>query len=163
MGVANERCYAWEDPAPGWAAAATMGGLEFLQRSLAGEMPVPPICVANRFRLIAVEFGRAVFTGEPGTDHYNVAGTVQAGWTTSLLDATLGTAVHAALPAGQLYTTLDLKLNLVRPITAATGLLTCTAWTEHVGRRTATASGRIEDAAGKLYAHGATTCLVYAA
>lgn len=163
MTVTNTRQYAWDDPAPGWAAAATMSGLAFLQASLAGQMPVPPICVVNRFALVAVEFGRAVFTGEPGADHYNVSGTVQAGWTTSLLDATLGSAVHAALPRGRLYTTLDLKLNLVRPVTADTGLLTCTAWTEHVGRRTATASGRIEDAAGKLYAHGATTCLVFEA
>lgn len=161
--MANERHYTWDDPAPGWAAAATMSGLEFMRASLVGEMPEPPICVSNRFRLVAVELGRVTFTGEPGSDHYNVAGTVQAGWTTSLLDATLGSAVHSALPAGQLYTTLDLKLNLVRPITASTGTLTCTAWTEHVGRRTATASGRIEDAAGKLYAHGATTCMVFPA
>jgi acyl-coenzyme A thioesterase PaaI-like protein len=30
----------------------------------------------------------------------------------------------------------------------------------HVGKRIATAEGRLEDKAGKLYAHSSTTCIV---
>src|SRR5947199_354107 len=65
-----------------------------------------------------------------------------------------------AMPAGRRFTTLELKVNLTRPITKDAGLLRCEATVVHVGGRTATSEGRIVDAHGKLYAHGTTTCIV---
>ncbi|MGH9578624.1 MAG: hotdog fold thioesterase, partial [Terriglobales bacterium] len=58
------------------------------------------------------------------------------------------------------YTTLEIKANLVRAITLKTGPIRATAKIVHMGKQTATAEGRIEDAAGKLYAHGTTTCMI---
>jgi uncharacterized protein (TIGR00369 family) len=64
------------------------------------------------------------------------------------------------MPVGRRFTTLELKINLTRPLTKEAGLLRCEANVVHVGGRTATSEGRIVDAKGKLYAHGTTTCIV---
>jgi uncharacterized protein (TIGR00369 family) len=73
----------------------------------------------------------------------------------------MGCAVHTMLPAGVGYTTVELKVNFLRPITAATGKLLCEGTTIHVGGRIATAEARLRDEAGKLYGHATTTCMVF--
>jgi uncharacterized protein (TIGR00369 family) len=65
------------------------------------------------------------------------------------------------LPAGAGYTTLEIKVNFVRPMTAETGEVRCEARVIHVGGRTATAEGRVVDENGKLYAHATTTCIIF--
>jgi uncharacterized protein (TIGR00369 family) len=80
----------------------------------------------------------------------------------TLLDSAMGCSVQTRMPAGGGYTTLEAKTNLVRPITKATGTLRAVGRVVHVGSRVATAEGRLEDAAGKLYAHATTTCIVLA-
>jgi uncharacterized protein (TIGR00369 family) len=74
----------------------------------------------------------------------------------------MGCAVHVTLPAGAAYTTLEVKVNLVRAITTTTGLLRAEGRVIHTGKRMATSEGRLIDSAGKLYAHGTTTCMVFA-
>ncbi|MEX2557241.1 MAG: PaaI family thioesterase [Actinomycetota bacterium] len=72
----------------------------------------------------------------------------------------MGCAVQSTLPAGSGYTTLEFKVNLVRPITAETRLIRCRAEIVHVGRRTGTAEARVTDPSGRLLAHATTTCLI---
>jgi uncharacterized protein (TIGR00369 family) len=86
---------------------------------------------------------------------------VHGGVAATLLDSAMGCAVHSALPAGAGYTSLEIKVNFVRPLTAETGRVRCEAKLIHLGGRTATAEGRVVDEAGKLYAHGTTTCLIF--
>jgi uncharacterized protein (TIGR00369 family) len=104
--------------------------------------------------------GGATFAVNPAEYHYNPIGAVHGGLAATLLDSAMGCAIHSTLPAGASYTTLEIKVNFVRPMTAETGRVRCEAKIIHVGGRTATAEGRIIDDAGKLYAHGTTTCLV---
>jgi uncharacterized protein (TIGR00369 family) len=78
----------------------------------------------------------------------------------TLLDSAMACSVQTHLPAGTGYTTLEVKVNLVRAVTVQTGKLRSIGKVVHAGNRTATAEGRLEDAAGKLYAHGTTTCIV---
>jgi len=106
------------------------------------------------------EPGRAVFQGTPDRRHYNPLGSVHGGYFCTLLDSALGCAVQSTLPTGTGYTTLEAKTNLVRAITSETGKLRAIGRTLHVGKRMATAEGRLEDASGKLYAHATTTCIV---
>ncbi|HZB45076.1 MAG TPA: PaaI family thioesterase [Pyrinomonadaceae bacterium] len=86
---------------------------------------------------------------------------MHGGLAATLLDSALGCAINTAMPAGRVFTTLEMKVNYVRPLTAATGEVRCEARVIHAGGRTATAEGRIVDAGGKLYAHGTTTCMVF--
>ena len=91
-------------------------GLETFQMMLAGELPRPPITETLDFALVEAAFGHAVFQGRPLVRHYNPMGSVHGGWFATLLDSAVGCAVHSALPAGKAYTTAELKINIVRPL-----------------------------------------------
>jgi uncharacterized protein (TIGR00369 family) len=140
----------------------SMGGLEFLGAIAAGRLPSPPITEVLRFRLVEVERGRAVFEGLPGKAFYNPIGSVHGGYAATLLDSCMGCAVHSTLPVGQGYATLEIKVNLVRAMTETTGRVRAEGRIIHAGRTTATAEGKLTDAAGKLYGHGTTTCAIFA-
>jgi uncharacterized protein (TIGR00369 family) len=107
-----------------------------------------------------VSEGRVVFATEPSEYHYNPLGTVHGGVIATLLDSALGCAVQSMLPAGTSYTTLELKVNYLRPITEKTGTIYAEGKIIHVGGRIATAEARLTDAKGKLYAHATTTCII---
>src|SRR5919206_1754225 len=155
------RTVSWEDPKALAEAARGLTGLEFLKRVVAGELPRPPISALMNFGLAELEEGRAVFTVEPAEYHYNPIGVVHGGLAATLLDSAMGCAVHSTLPAGAGYTTLEIKVNFVRPLTDKTGEVRCEAQVVHVGGRVATAEGKITDARGKLYAHATTTCIIF--
>jgi uncharacterized protein (TIGR00369 family) len=150
----------WEDPRALAEAGRGLSGLEYLRKIVAGELPRPPISALLNFGLAELSEGQAVFTVEPAEYHYNPIGVVHGGLAATLLDSAMGCAVHTMLPAGAGYTTLEIKVNFVRAMTAETGRVRCEAKLIHLGGRTATAEGRIIDEAGKLYAHGTTTCLI---
>ncbi len=150
----------WSDPQPLAAAARTMLGIEFLRAIRDGRLPASPIAQLLGFSLVEVEPGHAVFECTPGERHYNPIGVVHGGLAMTLLDSAMGCCVQTKIPAGAGYATLEAKTNLVRPITMATGKLRAVGKVLHVGKRVATAEGRLEDAQGKLYAHATTTCIV---
>ena len=141
-------------------AARAMSGMDFLRAMRDGKVPHPPICALMNYRLVEVEPGHAVFEGTPAEQHYNPIGVVHGGLAMTLLDSAMGCAVHTRMPAGGGYTTLEAKTNLVRAITSETGPLRAIGKVVHLGKRVATAEARLEDAAGKLYAHGTTTCII---
>lgn len=160
-----ERQRAKGQPAHGGLGNATvfsgLSGLEQLQRMLAGDAPVPPIAHTMDFWLVDATEGRAVFQGAPQFKHFNPIGSVHGGWFATLLDSALGCAVHSTLAAGERYTTLELKLNLVRALHDGEPLrVRATGTVRHRGRQMATAEADLLDADGKLYAHASTTCLV---
>jgi uncharacterized protein (TIGR00369 family) len=136
-------------------------GLEVFEAIFSGELPRPPIGDTLDFVPIHIEYGVAVFQGRPSQRHYNPLGTVHGGWFATLLDSAVGCAVHSTLPADKGYTTLELKLNIVRALTDAVPLVRAEGKVLHGGRQVATAEGRIVGPDGKLYAHATTTCLVF--
>lgn len=161
-GTTRSRTHTWAAPTT-YQDAGGRSGLELLRLSLEGHLPQAPICGTLGFRLVEVDEGRAVFEGEPGEHLFNPMGTVHGGFLATLLDSALGTAVMSTLPAGRAYTTVQLGVNLVRPVFGDTPTLRCEGTSVHVGRTTATAEARVVGAAdGKLYAHGTTTCAVFA-
>lgn len=97
---------------------------------------------------------------DPNPATINAMFTVHGGVLATLMDTAMGSAVFTKLGDGVAYTTLELKVNFIRAVTLDGSRLTCEATAVHVGRRTATAEGRITDAGGKLIAHGSTTILV---
>lgn len=154
------RTHSWQDPLASAQAARSLGGLDFLRKIIAGELPAPPIAYTLDYALLEVEEGRAVFGIRPAEIHYNRIGMVHGGIPCTLLDSAMGCAVHSTLPAGVGYTTLELKVNIVKAIGKDTGFLRAEGRLVHAGRSTAVAEGRLVDATGKLYAHATTTCLI---
>jgi uncharacterized protein (TIGR00369 family) len=155
------RTVTWEDPRALAEAGRNLSGLEYLRKIVEGSLPRPPISALLNFGLAELGEGRAVFTVEPAEYHYNPIGVVHGGLAATLLDSAMGCAVHSTLPAGAGYTTLEIKVNFVRPMTAGTGVVRCEAQVVYIGGRTATAEGRIVDESGKLYAHATTTCIIF--
>ena len=153
----------WEDPHAAAREGTQMDGLDYLKRMLEGKHPRAPIMSLLGFDLTEGAAGRAVFECTPGEQHYNPIGVVHGGLACTLLDSAMGCAVNSTLKAGTGYTTLELKINLVRPVTVDTGPMRCEGRIVHRGRQTATAEGRLLDAAGKLYAHATTTCIIFSA
>ncbi len=73
----------------------------------------------------------------------------------------MGCAVHSRLAAGQSYTTLEFKVNFVRPVLNTTGEVRAVGTLIHLGKRSATAEAKLVDASGKVYAHANTTCMIF--
>jgi len=137
MSNPRTRTITWEEPRTLAKAAVGLSGMEYLQKIVAGELPPPPIGALMNFRIAELSEGRAVFTVEPAEYHYNPIGVVHGGLAATLLDSAMGCAVHSTLPAGASYTTLEIKVNYLRPMSAETGLVRCEANIIHIGGRTA--------------------------
>ena len=138
-----------------------MTGMEVFEAIFAGELPPAPIGDSLDFIPVHMEPGLAIFQGTPQLRHYNPLGTVHGGWFCTLLDSAVGCAVHTTLPAGKGYTTLELKVNMLRPLTDAVPQVRAEGKVIHAGRQVATAEGRIVGPDGKLYAHATTTCMIF--
>lgn len=137
-------------------------GLEIMQGILAGKYPSAPICIPLGYRLFDIQPGHAVFRGTPTFEHANPMGVVHGGWYGTLLDSAMGCAVLTKVPARHVYTTLEYKINIVRPIPYGTEI-DAISTASHVGRSTGVAEGQIVGVAdGKLYATGSTTCIIMA-
>lgn len=112
-------------------------------------------------RPVRYEYGLAIFEGVPAEYHYNAVGRVQGGFAATILDCALGCSVHTTLDPEYGSTTVELKVNYVRPLSAATGRVTSTGRIINVGSRIATAEARLTGTDGKLYGHATTTCLIF--
>ncbi|MGY0064668.1 PaaI family thioesterase [Streptomyces sp. LZ34] len=159
--MGRSRTYSWADPAVPATAATGTSGLEFLRELAAGRLPGPPIGATLGLALEEVEHGRAVFCLEPGEEHYNPIGSVHGGVYATLLDSAAGCAVHSTLPRGMAYTSLDLTVKFLRPITVDTGKVRAVGTVLNAGRRTALAQAELYDADDRRLAHATSSCLLF--
>lgn len=137
-----------------------LSGIEFFKKMIAGELPPPPLVALLGLTLVEAEPGRVTFTGVAREEFYNGMGVAHGGFAATLLDSALGCAINTMMPAGRVFTTIDLQIHYTRPLRREAGELRCTATVVHAGSRTATSEGRIVDGDGKVYAHGTTTCIL---
>src|SRR5258707_2127781 len=144
-----------------FAVMQQYSGLEVLRQVKDGQLPLPAIRNVIPFDLWDMEFGRATIITTPDERFYNTMGIVHGGYAMTLLDTCMGVAIYTTLGSGIGYTTIETKVNFVKPITAETGLLRAVGHAVHSGTRTGTAEGRLVDEEGKLYAHGTTTCFLF--
>ena len=140
--------------------ALTLTGYEQIKGILTGRFAPPPIGVLMKYKMHAVYEGRVVFRGTPDASALNPMGSVHGGWYGTLLDSAMACAVSTRVPKGFFATTLEYKVNIIRPIAVGTSV-EAIGETDHIGRTTGVATGKIigvED--GRLYATGSTTCIV---
>lgn len=138
-----------------------MTGMEVFKAIFDGTLP--PASIGDSLDFIPVHMAPcvAVFQGRPQLRHYNPLGTVHGGWFCTLLDSAVGCAVHNTLPTGKGYTTLEIKVNMLRPLTDAVPLVRAEGKVVHAGRQTAMAEGRLVGPDGKIYTHATTTCMIF--
>lgn len=158
---ARTRTFGWSDPTLHADLVGRRSGLQLLQAMSTGELPAPPIMQLMDLAAFRAEEGSVTVELDPQEFHYNPLGTVHGGVISTLLDTAAACTVHSTLPAGVGYTSLDLNVKFLRPVTIASGRLTCTGSILQSGRRTALAEARLTDARGRLLAHATSSCLLF--
>jgi uncharacterized protein (TIGR00369 family) len=159
--AARTRTFSWSDPAKQADQLGRRAGLDMLRAMISGELAAPPVMHLLDMSRMEADEGRVLVEMTPQEFHYNPLGTVHGGVLSTLLDTAAGCAVHTTLPAGTGYTSLDLNVKFLRPVTVHSGLLRCEGVVLQRGRRTALAEARLTDGAGRLVAHATSSCLLF--
>jgi uncharacterized protein (TIGR00369 family) len=155
------RTFTWSDPLATATAVRDLPGLDAIRMVAAGELPPPPIAELLGMSITHVDRGHVVFALEPAEWMYNPIGSVHGGVAATILDSSLGCAVHTTLGAGVGYATSDLQVRYVRALSSTSGRVLAESRVVHSGRRLATAEGRlVGEADGTLFAHASTSCLI---
>jgi uncharacterized protein (TIGR00369 family) len=131
--------------------------LERMQAMLRGEEPEPPVARLVGFQLSAVAPGRAVFEMEAGPQHANPMGTLHGGILCDLADAAMGIAYASTLEEGESFTTLELKINFLKPIWKAR--LRAESHLVKRGKTVGLVECDVLDETGSLVARASCTCL----
>ena len=160
-GPARSRTVQWWDPSRTAAQATGRSGLEFMQALADGKIPPPPIAMLFGMWPTRVERGLAQFECVPDESAYNPIGVVHGGLVCTLADSVAGCAVHTTLDAGIGYTSIDITVNYLRPVTVDSGTLVAVGRVTKPGRRVALAAAEIHDGAGRLVATASSNCLVF--
>jgi uncharacterized protein (TIGR00369 family) len=161
-GAAHSKTVVWRDPANTAAAGSQLAGIDFLGAIRDGKLPPPPIAVLLGMDMVAIEPGRVVFECAMDESVYNPIGMVHGGLACTLADTVIGCAVHTTLEAGVAYTSIDLNVSYLRPITLASSPIRATGVVTKPGRRVAFARAEIVDSEGKLVATAVGSCLIMA-
>lgn len=157
----REAVVRWSDPAEGLAVLGLMDGADYLKKMAAGELPGAPMASHMGMRLVEVDHGTATFECHPDESHYNPIGAVHGGLVCTLLDSALGCATQTTLPAGTGYTSIEIKVSYLRPVTAASAPLTCVGRVTKPGRRVTFAEAEVRDVAGRAVATASGTLLIF--
>ena len=160
-GDSRSRTVTWHDPMITAAGALERSGLETLEAIRDGLLPPPPIAMLMQFDVRSLEEGRVEFGCTLDESVYNPIGVVHGGLVCTLLDTVAGCAVHTTLPKGMGYTSIELKVNYLRPVHATSGPLTAIGRVVKPGRRVAFAEGEVLDAQGRTVATASSSLLVF--
>jgi len=118
---------------------------------------LPPVATLLGFTLTAIQPGQAVIELEATTQHANPMGTLHGGVLCDIADAAMGMAYASTLAAGETFTTLELKINFLRPFW--TGKLFAEAAMVKDGRTIGLVECNVTDAQQRLVARAASTCM----
>lgn len=139
----------------------SLSGYELLMAMARGEFPPAPISETIGMSGFGGEEGSIWVELVPEPRHYNPLGTVHGGVISTLLDTAAACSVHSTLAPGEGYTSLDLTVKFLRPVTVESGLLRATGSVLQRGRRTALAQAQLHDAQGRLVAHATSSCMIF--
>ena len=159
-GEQQQRTVTWHDPVRSAEAGRALAGLDYMNAVIDGTLPPPPIAALMGFDIDRVTEGEAWFSVTPDSSVYNPIGMVHGGMVATLLDSALGCAVHSTLPVGVGYASIEIKVNYLRAVTAASGRLVAHGWVTKPGRRVAFAEGDVRDAAGKVLATASSSLAI---
>jgi uncharacterized protein (TIGR00369 family) len=159
-GQPRNKTITWWDPTQLNAAGGGLTGLEFLVAVRDGQLPPAPIAALFSMRLVEAEKGMVVFECRPDESAYNPIGVVHGGLVCTLSDSVAGCSVHSTLDAGVAYTSIDINVTYLRPVTVDSGVLRATGRCSKVGRRVSYATAEVVDGAGRAVASATSSCLI---
>lgn len=136
-----------------------LSGLELFEQLRDGAISPSPWAVLADLQVDDLAEGRAVLRATPDERHLNQIGLVHGGWVTTLMDSALGGSAHTLLPAGERAVTIEIKVNMTRPVIPGTPV-TVVGEVQHRGRRTIVAEGKMRDDQGRILAIALATFAV---
>ena len=139
---------------------AEMSGRDLLEAALRGAAQPPPYVRLLNMRFIAVSDGSATFEMPATVDLYNPNNVVHGGALTSLADSAMGFAVFSTLAPGETFTTAELHVNFLRPVTADSGMLRSIGRVVHRGQQLAVAEAEVLDQQNQLIARASSTNVI---
>lgn len=131
--------------------------LDMIRMVHRGELPPPPVATLIGFTIGSVEPGRVVMEMEAGPQHASPLGTVHGGVLCDLADAAMGMAYASSLDEGESFTTLELKINFLKPVWS--GKLTATGQVVKSGRTVGLVGCDVHDDKQALVARASSTCM----
>jgi uncharacterized protein (TIGR00369 family) len=140
-----------------------MPGLEFIRQLMTGQAGQTPMMATLNIKIVAVDEGRVGFECTPGEFMYNPIGVIHGGVAATLLDSAAACAVQTTIPVGTGYTSVDLTVHYLRPITLDIGAISAVGKVLNRGRRTALATSEVRDGDGRLLAHATSSCMLFPA
>ena len=139
---------------------AGCSGLELVARLADGSIRRPPMAETLPFTLLPPEEGKVGLLATPEPRFCNLTNTLHGGWIMTVLDTAMALAAQTTLSPGETCPSHETTAKFVRPISADSGVMHVTGQVVSRGRTVITLEGRIEDAKGRLHAHGTSTCLI---
>ena len=130
--------------------------LEVAERMVTGEV-IPPVAKLIGFELRSVEPGKSRVEFEAGPQHWNPMGGLHGGILCDIADAAMGIAYASTLAEGESFTTVELKMNFLRPFKE--GHLVAEGWVVNGGRRLGMTEAEVRDDRGRLIAKASSTCM----
>jgi uncharacterized protein (TIGR00369 family) len=130
--------------------------LEVAERMVTGEV-IPPVAKLIGFELRSVEPGKSRVEFEAGPKHWNPMGGLHGGILCDIADAAMGIAYASTLVEGESFTTVELKMNFLRPFKE--GHLVAEGWVVNGGRTLGMTEAEVRDDAGRLIAKASSTCM----
>ena len=131
--------------------------LELMRQSMAGALPPPPIATLIGFRMTAIDVGCSRFEMDADARHHNPMGTLHGGVLCDIADVAMGSAYASTLEEEESFTTLDLRINFLRPVQAAH--LIADGLVVQRGRTVGMTECSITDERGRLIAKASGTCM----
>lgn len=156
----RSRIIGYHAPQTDTSTLFALSGMEMMRAVAAGQVPPPAMSSHIGLETVSIAEGDMVMTAQPHESHYNPLGSVHGGFVATVLDSVCGCAVHTTLPAGVGYTSLEIKVSFLRPITADTGTVTAHGWVTRRGRSAAFAEADLRDSDGRVLATASSTCLI---
>lgn len=117
----------------------------------------PPAAELVGFEVSAVGEGEAVVTFTAGAEHANPLGSLHGGILSDVGDMAMGYAYASTLNPDESFTTLELKINYLRPVWDAS--LTATGRVVSGGKTVGLVECDIHDSDDRLIARLSSTCL----
>jgi uncharacterized protein (TIGR00369 family) len=121
-------------------------------------LPTAPVAELVGFEITSGGDGRAVMTLQAGPQHANPMGTLHGGILCDIGDAAMGYAFASTLGEGETFTTVDLRINFLRPVWNA--LLKAEAHVVHRGRTVGYVECDVTDERQRVVAKLSSTCMV---
>jgi uncharacterized protein (TIGR00369 family) len=161
FGQPRSRTITWHDPLATAAVAAGMSGREFAEAIAGGRLPPPPMASLLGIRVTGVGEGEVLMTCAADEAFYNPLGVVHGGLLCTLLDTAMGLALHTLLPPGAGFSTIEIKVNFLKPVRDDDGDLRARGRVTKRGSRVTFAEAEVRDPSGSIVGNATSSLLVF--